>query len=37
VRRLAQLGIEGAIIGKALYVGTVKLPEAIAIAQTMTV
>jgi len=37
VRRLAQLGVEGAIIGKALYVGSVKLPEAIAITQTMTV
>lgn len=36
VRRLAQLGVEGAIIGKALYVGAISLPEALAVAQTMT-
>ncbi|GIV94203.1 1-(5-phosphoribosyl)-5-[(5-phosphoribosylamino)methylideneamino]imidazole-4-carboxamide isomerase [Chloroflexus aurantiacus] len=33
VRQLAQLGVEGAIIGKALYVGAVKLAEAMAVAQ----
>ncbi len=36
VRRLAQLGVEGAIIGKALYVGAISLPEALAVAQTVT-
>lgn len=36
VRRLAQLGVEGAIIGKALYVGAINLTEAIAVAQTVT-
>lgn len=36
VRRLVQLGVEGAIIGKALYVGAISLPEALAVAQTVT-
>ncbi|WP_298815390.1 1-(5-phosphoribosyl)-5-[(5-phosphoribosylamino)methylideneamino]imidazole-4-carboxamide isomerase [Chloroflexus sp.] len=36
LRQLARLGVEGAIIGKALYVGAISLPEAIATAQTAT-
>jgi phosphoribosylformimino-5-aminoimidazole carboxamide ribotide isomerase len=31
--RLESKGIEGAIIGRALYNGTIKLPEAIAAGQ----
>jgi phosphoribosylformimino-5-aminoimidazole carboxamide ribotide isomerase len=34
LRKLAELGVEGAIIGKALYVGAIDLPEAIKICQT---
>lgn len=30
LRQLAQLGVEGAIVGKALYTGSISLPEAIA-------
>ncbi len=30
LRTLAQLGVEGAIVGKALYTGSISLPEAIA-------
>lgn len=36
IRQLAQIGVEGVIIGKALYTGAIYLPEAIAIAQTAT-
>ncbi|MGB9737954.1 MAG: 1-(5-phosphoribosyl)-5-[(5-phosphoribosylamino)methylideneamino]imidazole-4-carboxamide isomerase [Chloroflexus aggregans] len=36
IRQLAQIGIEGVIIGKALYTGAIYLSEAIAIAQTTT-
>ena len=33
VRRLAELGLDGCIIGRALYEGRVSLPEALAAAQ----
>jgi len=33
IRKLTQLGVEGAIIGRALYEGTLKLSEAIKAAQ----
>lgn len=33
VRRLAECGVEGAIIGRALYTGEISLPEAIAAAR----
>ena len=33
IRRLAATGAEGAILGRALYDGVVKLPEAIAVAK----
>ena len=33
VKALEQDGVEGAIVGKALYAGTVKLPEALAVAR----
>ncbi len=36
IRQLAQIGVEGVIIGKALYTSAIYLPEAIAIAQTAT-
>ena len=32
LRRLASLGVEGAIVGKALYEGAIDLREAIAAA-----
>jgi phosphoribosylformimino-5-aminoimidazole carboxamide ribotide isomerase len=31
IRKLAALGVEGAIIGKALYTGDIDLAEALAI------
>jgi phosphoribosylformimino-5-aminoimidazole carboxamide ribotide isomerase len=33
VKRLARLGIYGAIIGKAYYTGAISLPEAIEVAK----
>ena len=32
VRRLAECGVEGAIIGRALYTGDIALPAAIEVA-----
>ena len=32
LRRLAEIGVEGAILGRALYTGDIKLAEAIASA-----
>jgi phosphoribosylformimino-5-aminoimidazole carboxamide ribotide isomerase len=34
VRRLAECGVEGAIIGRALYTGSIELPEAVAAARS---
>jgi phosphoribosylformimino-5-aminoimidazole carboxamide ribotide isomerase len=34
VRELAQLPVEGIIIGRALYAGTVSLPEAVGVVRT---
>ncbi|NQT52958.1 1-(5-phosphoribosyl)-5-((5-phosphoribosylamino)methylideneamino)imidazole-4-carboxamide isomerase, partial [bacterium] len=36
VRRVAALGVEGMIIGKALFTGALSLPEAIAAARDAT-
>jgi len=33
IRRLAETGAEGAIVGRALYDGAFTLPEAISVAQ----
>ncbi len=35
LRQLARLGVEGAIIGKALYIGAIQLPEALATVQAV--
>jgi phosphoribosylformimino-5-aminoimidazole carboxamide ribotide isomerase len=34
VAQLAQLGLDGCIIGRAIYEGQVNLPEALAVART---
>ena len=35
LERLSKTGVEGAIIGKALYTGHIKLPEAVSLCQDM--
>lgn len=35
LERLSKTGVEGAIIGKALYTGHIKLPEAVSLCQNM--